>query len=185
MLPLLLLACGPSKPQLTLAPPNPTTLDTLIAQVEPVDNGFGDALPLEFLWLLEGEETDQIGETLSPAFTERGQAWEVQVWAVDDGRAGRVAWEGAVIQNAPPLVTIAAAQEQSTDTPLSILTTVTDPDGDETNWTVTWLLNGQSTSFTDEVIDADETQAGEEWTAKVQADDGQDESSGQAIILIY
>jgi hypothetical protein len=185
MLTLLLLACGPAKPQLTLAPPNPTTLDTLIAQVEPVDNGFGDDLPLEFLWLLEGEETDHSGETLSPALTQRGQAWEVQVWAVDDGKAGRVASEGTVIQNAPPLIAIAAAEEQSTDTPLSILTTVTDPDGDETTWAVSWLLDGQSTSFTDEVIDADQTQVGQAWTAQVQADDGQDESAAQVVIQIY
>ena len=115
MLTLLTLACGPQKPQLTLAPPNPTTLDTLIAQVEPVDNGFGDDLPLEFLWLLEGEESDQTGERLSPALTQRGQAWEVQVWAVDEGSEGRVASATTVIQNAPPQIAIAASEEQSTE----------------------------------------------------------------------
>ncbi len=185
MLTLLVLACGPSKPQLTLSPPNPTTQNSLIAQVDTLDNGFDDDLPLEFLWLLEGEETDQIGGTLSSALTERGQTWEVQVWAVDNGQAGRVASDRTLIQNAPPLVAIAAAEEQSTDTPLSILTTVTDPDGDETNWTVTWLLDGQSTPFTEEIIDAEQTQAGQLWTAKVQADDGQDESAGQVVIRIY
>lgn len=184
MLTLLLLACGPAKPQLTLTPPNPTTLDTLIAQVEPVDSGYGDDLPLEFLWLLEGEEVDQSGESLSPALTQRGQAWEVQVWAVDQGSAGRVASESTVIQNAPPQIVIAAQEEQSTGTPLAILTNVTDPDGDETTWGLTWLLDGQSTTFTDEVIEPEETQAGQEWTATVLADDGQDESQARMVIRI-
>lgn len=184
LLALLPLACGPQKPQLTLAPPNPTTLDTLIAQAEPVDNGFGDDLPLEFIWLLEGEETDQTNGTLSPALTQRGQAWEVQVWALDEGRAGRVASESTVIQNAPPQISIGATEQQSTEDPLSILTSVIDPDGDETSWSVSWLRDGQSTPFTDEVIDASETEAGQEWTAKVVADDGQDESAAQIVIQI-
>jgi hypothetical protein len=184
MLTLLLLACGPAKPQLTLTPPNPTTLDTLIAQVEPVDNGFGDDLPLEFLWLLEGEEVDQAGGSLSPALTQRGQAWEVQVWAVDEGSTGRVASESTVIQNAPPQIAIAAQEEQSSESPLAVLTTVTDPDGDETTWAISWLLDGQSTDFSDEVIEASETQAGQEWTATVRADDGQDESEARIVIRI-
>lgn len=184
MLTLLLLACGPPQPQLTLTPPNPTTLDTLIAQVEPVDNGFGDDLPLEFLWLLEGEEIEQNGESLSPAFTERGQAWEVQVWSVDQGKAGRVASESAVIQNAPPQIAIAAQETQPSSSPLAILTTVTDPDGDETSWSLTWLLDGQSTAYTEEVIDAEETEVGQEWTATVRADDGQDESEARIVIQI-
>lgn len=185
MLTLLLLACGPERPTLTLSPPNPTTRDTLIAEAEPVDNGFGDALPLRYIWLLDGEEQpDQSREELNPAFTSRGQAWEVQVWATEDGRDGRVASEVVVIQNAPPLIAIAAAELQSSDTPLSVLTTVTDPDGDDVSWTLSWTRDGESTAFTDEVIDADQTAPGQQWTATVEADDGQDASSGRVTVTI-
>lgn len=186
MLTLLLLACGPERPRLTLAPPNPTTLDALIAEVEPVDNGFGDALPLEFQWLLDGEvQPDQSADQLNPGFTARGQEWEVQVWALEDGQAGRVASEVTVIQNAPPQIAIAASEQQSTDTPLSVLTSVTDPDGDEVSWEISWLKDGEQTAFVDEVISAEETAPGQEWTAQVSADDGQDTSSGKVVVTIY
>lgn len=185
MLTLLLLACGPERPTLTLTPPNPTTRDTLIAETEPVDNGFGDPLQLRYLWLLDGEEQpDQSTEQLNPAFTTRGQEWEVQVWATEEDRDGRVASEVVVIQNAPPLIAIAAAEVQSSDAPLSVLTTVTDPDGDEVVWTLSWARDGEPTDFTDEVIDADQTAPGQEWTATVDADDGQDSSSGRVVIAI-
>ncbi|MED5370726.1 MAG: hypothetical protein VX899_06920 [Myxococcota bacterium] len=183
---LALLACGPPAPELTLSPAEPTSADTLVAQTEPVDNGYGDDLPLVYQWSLDGEEVEGLeGPELGAGYTARGEEWTVQVWALDGDVEGRRAQATTIIRNAPPVATLAGQERQASDEHLSVSVNVIDNDGDDVTWSLRWSVDGQDSGETAEVLPPERTQPGEIWVATLDADDGQAAVQSTLEIEIY
>ncbi len=149
---LLIGAVGCNKPPVggavSIAPTEPFSSDSLQLVVEEeFTDPNGDVLDYRILWSRDGDAMpDYDGARTIPATaTRRGETWSVQV-AADDGRVlGGIREASVTVLNAPPRVDsidISPISAVTSDV-LTAAVLASDPDGDATNVTITWEIDGR------------------------------------------
>lgn len=179
-----ILGCSLAKPDIALGPDGATTADTLVVDVAPQDDEFGDPVDFEFTWWRDGELRENLvtAEVL-PGETARDQVWEVQVVAVAGSETSRPALAEITIENAPPTLVLTLAERTAPDADLMAFASTTDPDGDDVDVSWAWQVDGVDAGIDSDTVPASETQSGQIWTAICTASDGDaetvDEIKGQ------
>jgi hypothetical protein len=147
-----------------------STSDGLSLSVEASDPD-GDAVSLAWVWT-SGEE-QIVGGGVPKELLVGGQVWEVAVDATDGIEAAPTLLLTTAVGDQPPTLFAARITPDpatAADT-LSVIADVTDPDGDEIDLQVTWLING--VAITDELALGPGIAArGDTVTALVTATDG-------------
>jgi hypothetical protein len=169
----------PGPATLAIEPTDPTTADDLLAVVlADAPDEDGDAMVYRFTWFCDGVERSDVGNTtMVPAeITAKGELWRAVVTPNDGQDDGPSTEATVVVINAAPSAEISLSPEQpSSDEDIVATITGSDPDGDETSFTISWLVGGQATSHSGATLPSDATSSGEEWTIEVTPSDGEDE----------
>jgi hypothetical protein len=183
-------ACGGQAPSFTVAisPADPTTTDTLVAEVSLDPEPAGPPTGFAFAWFRDGEVVrDQVLAELPASRTARGQAWTVQVIPVHDGREGDSVAATVTIGDAPPSAAVVIEPAAPTAATGMIASVVAeDPDGDEVSLTWLWTREGVAQpALTGPTVDAGRVSRGQVWRVDVTPNDGaQDGPVASASVAI-
>ncbi|MBM4378003.1 MAG: LamG domain-containing protein [Deltaproteobacteria bacterium] len=179
-----LAACNapPTAPTVSVSPANPRTEADLKANiVSAASDPQGDAVTYAFAWLKDGApQTDLVTDTVPAALTTKGQVWTAVVTPSDGKLTGPAGQAQATIANTPPSATLAfVPPDPVKGTPLKVLATGADADGDTVTFTYAWTKNGTATAFVTDTIPAGELARGQAWQVTVTPNDGTE--AGQPV----
>ncbi len=175
MLPLvLLLACRPSPPSLTLTKPA-TSADDLVVEPPPeVGEHF------TYRWAVDDTvQPDLLDRTVPASRTERGERWSVEVVRVQGRRRSKPVQRSTRILNGPP--SVEARIVHTTDGLLAVPIT-TDPDGDAVALDASWVRDGTVRSRV-LTVGWPLLETGQEWLLTLVPDDG--EVTGEPVEIAY
>lgn len=165
---------------LVLSPQTVYTYDDIVANVTASDPD-GETVSLVYEWSVDGVVQTSTSDTLSFTSFTKGQTVALSVTPSDSQGAGAASGDSVVIQNSPPeSPTISVdpiAAFDTDDIVCSVDTLSSDMDGDTVTYAYTWLVNGNSTSHTSDVLSASETSFGEVWTCVVTPNDGSEDGA--------
>ena len=170
---------GPEITDLAVMPTAPNTGDNLTVSWTATDPEGDDIVDTMLTWALNGEHVPA-ADGLNPlpsSFTQRGDAWTVDLQASDGQAWGESAATTVNIVNAAPVVD--ALLESPTFSALhdvTVAANITDADGDQTVVErVDWYRNGELASVsTSETLPSTNLNRGEVWHAVVVVSDGTD-----------
>ncbi|MEL0312720.1 MAG: choice-of-anchor V domain-containing protein [Candidatus Poseidoniales archaeon] len=172
---------GPVVSDLVIAPSTPTTEDNLTASWTATDPEGDDIAETMLTWWLDGEHVPA-ADGLNPlpsSFTQRGDAWSVEVEA-NDGQTWSAPNSATVsIENAAPSVeALLTSPSFSALHNLTISANMTDADGDQpTLQGVAWYRNDAlEPVYTADVLPASTLTRGDHWYAVLTVSDGSDQT---------
>ncbi|MFT7521271.1 MAG: hypothetical protein ACI9MC_003422, partial [Kiritimatiellia bacterium] len=130
----------------SIRPDDPVTTDDVKLEVTSADND-RDSVSLRYSWSLNGSVTSLTSDSLRANRTNKGEVWEVSVYADDGETEGEPAVATVTIGNTPPEVVKAIVQsDPSPATSGSVLTCQpigwSDVDEDDEGYRVQWYVNG-------------------------------------------
>lgn len=180
---------APTVDSITISPPNPRTLDTLVASSISSDADMDSIVDTQYRWSKNGILTTISTPTLDSAMTTKGDVWAVEV-RVNDGTEWSL-WTASsnleILNTAPSLdsATI-STNEAATDENVTVMASMNDVDGDQTTMSITWYLDGaiQLDYINQATLPSTATNKGESWTAVVQANDGETTSSQSETLSV-
>ena len=164
---------------LAVMPTAPNTGDNLTVSWTATDAEGDDIVDTMLTWTLNGEHVPA-ADGLNPlpsSFTQRGDAWTVDLQASDGQAWGASATSTVSIVNAAPVVdALLASPTFSALHDVTVAANITDADGDQTVVErVDWYRNGEFDPVsTSETLPADNLNRGEVWHAVVVVSDGTD-----------
>ena len=170
---------GPEITDLAVMPTAPNTGDNLTVSWTATDPEGDDIVDTMLTWALNGEHVPA-ADGLNPlpsSFTQRGDAWTVDVQASDGQAWGASATTTVNIVNAAPVVdALLTSPTFSALHDLTVAVNITDADGDQTVVErVDWYRNGELASVsTNETLPSTHLNRGEVWHAVVVVSDGTD-----------
>ena len=136
---------APTVDSITISPPNPKTLDTLVASSISSDADMDSIVDTQYRWSKNGTLTTISTPTLDSAMTTKGDVWAVEV-RVNDGTEWSLwtASSGLEILNTAPSLDSAtiSTNEAATDEDVTVMASMNDVDGDQTTMSITWYLDG-------------------------------------------
>ncbi len=133
---------GGGSGDVTITPASPVTGDTLTCTHAPFLDGGGVALPVTYLWTLDGVDTGVSGPTLDGAV--RGDLARCTV-LVEDGAGSAYTSDLVTIGNAAPVTGTPTVRPTAPDATSTLTCTpgaTTDPEGDPVTATTRWLVDG-------------------------------------------
>ena len=173
---------APTVDSITISPPNPKTLDTLVASSTSSDADMDSIVDTQYRWSKNGIMTTISTSTLDSAITTKGDLWTVEI-RVNDGTEWSL-WTASssfeIMNTAPTLDSATMSKnEAATDENVTVMATMSDVDGDQTTMSITWYRDGAiQLEFNNQAtLPSSATNKGESWTAVVQANDGETTSS--------
>ena len=136
---------APTVDSITISPPNPKTLDTLVASSTSSDADMDSIVDTQYRWSKNGILTTISTSTLDSAMTTKGDLWTVEV-RVNDGSEWSL-WTASssleILNTAPSLDSATISMnEAATDENVTVMATMSDVDGDQTTMSITWYLDG-------------------------------------------
>lgn len=165
---------------LVLSPQTAYTDDDIVASVTASDAD-GESISLVYEWSVDGIVQTATSDTLSASNFIKGQTVSLSVTPSDSQGAGQASSDSIVIQNSPPeppSISIDPVTAFDTDDVVcSVDTPSTDLDGDTITYSYSWLVDGNSTSHTSDVLSASDTNVGEIWTCLVTPNDGSEDGA--------
>jgi hypothetical protein len=180
---------APTVDSITISPPNPKTLDTLVASSISSDADMDSIVDTQYRWSKNGLLTTISTPTLDSAMTTKGDVWAVEV-RVNDGTEWSL-WTASsnleILNTAPSLDSeTISTNEAATDENVTVMASMNDVDGDQTTMSITWYLNGaiQLDYINQATLPSTATNKGESWTAVVQANDGETTSSQSETLSV-
>ena len=170
---------APAITDLTVMPTTPNTGDSLTVSWTATDPEGDEIVDTMLTWALNGEHVPAADglNPLPPSFTQRGDAWTVDVQASDGQAWGASAATSVNIVNAAPVVdALLASPTFSARHDVTVAANITDPDGDETVVErVDWYRNGEFEPVsTSETLPSTNLNRGDVWHAVVVVSDGTD-----------
>ena len=176
-----LVNAAPTAPVVAIEPAQPTAGDDLVAVVlaAPTDANRGAAaLALHHRWWVDGADSGLGAPTVPAGLTERGQVWQVQVWAEDGHVAGAVGADEVVIANTPPTCDGAAVLPSAgttVDTFECVCADRADADGDPADTdTCVFAADGQAVQIGSCTLPPGVVQKGQSLTCTYTPHDGAD-----------
>ena len=168
--------------------PDPAYADSeLLCEAEGATDAEGDTIYLAYEWSIDGIFESDESDTLSGF--DKGDVVQCAVTPSDSDDEGDTESASVTISNSPPtapVVSIAPALPYPAEDDLvcEITSEAVDIDDDAIDYTFAWTVDESSatattTTYTDDTVEAAETDFDEEWVCTVIADDG-DESSDTA-----
>ena len=180
---------APTVDSITISPPNPKTLDTLVASSTSSDADMDSIVDTQYRWSKNGILTTISTSALDSAMTTKGDLWTVEV-RVNDGSEWSL-WTASssleILNTAPSLDSATISMnEASTDENVTVMASMSDVDGDQTTMSITWYLNGviQLEYNNQATLPSSATSKDESWTAVVQANDGETTSSQSQTLSV-
>ena len=180
---------APTVDSITISPPNPKTLDTLVASSTSSDADMDSIVDTQYRWSKNGILTTISTSALDSAMTTKGDLWTVEV-RVNDGSEWSL-WTASssleILNTAPSLDSATISMnEASTDENVTVMASMSDVDGDQTTMSITWYLNGviQLEYNNQATLPSSATSKDESWTAVVQANDGETTSSQSETLSV-
>jgi len=172
-------ACNapPAAPTVSVSPANPRTDADLKANIVAASaDPQGDAVTYSFAWLKDGApQVDLVTDTVPAARTVRGEVWSVVVTPSDGKLSGPTAQAQVTVANTPPTATLAfVPPDPVKGTPLKVVATGADADGDAVTFAYAWTKNGTATAFITDTVPASELARGQAWQVTVTPNDGTD-----------
>lgn len=180
---------APTVDSITISPPNPKTLDTLVASSTSSDADMDSIVDTQYRWWKNGVTTSISSSTLDSTMTTKGDIWIVEV-RVNDGTEWSLWTESSSLEilNTAPILESAtiSINEAATNENVTVMATMSDVDGDQTTNSITWYLDGViQLEYNDQAtLPSSITNKGESWTAVVQADDGESKSSQSETLSV-
>ena len=192
---LLVVACG-EKPipldrpgpdlEVSISPANPTTVDDLVVDADPVSSV--GRVEVELVWWKNGEATEHMDNVLAAEHTTKGDVWTVQALGTDaNGLGDVVVSEEALIENSAPTTPSIRILPSAPTVGLQPMQCVidelpVDADGDSLTHTFTWLREGEnytdagSQEFDGDLIDVEALVEGDHWQCSLVVSDGDEET---------
>lgn len=162
------------------------TIDQLRAVVatEAVDEN-GDPIEYRYAWSRDGDPQGELSQdTVSGAFTEKGQVWEVNVTAFDGKDTSTAGRAEITIANSPPTATVTFSPEVPvTTSTVRLSTEKMDDDRDATSIRYVWIVNGSPQTLDGDILSSERTTKGEVWEVQVIPTDG--EIEGEPAIATF
>ena len=184
----------PSLSNLQITPANPYTTDTLSLNYTFEDQDGDSEIGSVIHWFRDNVRVTSLDNqtSVSPAFTQKGQTWNVSVTPSDGTDYGQQEnLTNIFVINSPPVVQFAEIlPENATDANnLSFTWQYSDADGDNVSISeIEWFLDGAKVSAFDGymVIPSVAVRDGDYWYANIKLSDGESNSSwfSTASILI-
>ena len=180
---------APTVDSITISPPNPKTLDTLVASSTSSDADMDSIVDTQYRWSKNGIMTTISTSTIDSTMTTKGDLWTVEV-RVNDGTEWSL-WTTSssleILNTAPSLDSATInMNEAATDENVTVMALMSDVDGDQTTMSITWYLDGViQLEYDDQAtLPSFATNKGELWTAVVQANDGEATSSQSETLSV-
>tara|TARA_B100001287_G_scaffold47562_2_gene36620 strand:- start:6556 stop:9072 length:2517 start_codon:yes stop_codon:yes gene_type:complete len=180
---------APTVDSITISPPNPKTLDTLVASSTSSDADMDSIVDTQYRWSKNGIMTTISTSTIDSTMTTKGDLWTVEV-RVNDGTEWSL-WTTSssleILNTAPSLDSATISMnEAATDENVTVIALMSDVDGDQTTMGITWYLDGViQLEYDDQAtLPSFATNKGELWTAVVQANDGEATSSQSETLSV-
>ena len=180
---------APTVDSITISPPNPKTLDTLVASSTSSDADMDSIVDTQYRWSKNGIMTTISTSTIDSTMTTKGDLWTVEV-RVNDGTEWSL-WTTSssleILNTAPSLDSATISMnEAATDENVTVMALMSDVDGDQTTMSITWYLDGViQLEYDDQAtLPSFATNKGELWTAVVQANDGEATSSQSETLSV-
>ena len=180
---------APTVDSITISPPNPKTLDTLVASSTSSDADMDSIVDTQYRWSKNGIMTTISTSTIDSTMTTKGDLWTVEV-RVNDGTEWSL-WTTSssleILNTAPSLDSATISMnEAATDENVTVMALMSDVDGDQTTMSITWYLDGViQLEYDDQAtLPSFATNKGELWTAVVQANDGEATSSRSETLSV-
>jgi len=180
---------APTVDSITISPPNPKTLDTLVASSTSSDADMDSIVDTQYRWSKNGIMTTISTSTIDSTMTTKGDLWTVEV-RVNDGTEWSL-WTTSssleILNTAPSLDSATISMnEAATDENVTVIASMSDVDGDQTTMSITWYLDGViQLEYDDQAtLPSFATNKGELWTAVVQANDGEATSSQSETLSV-
>ena len=180
---------APTVDSITISPPNPKTLDTLVASSTSSDADMDSIVDTQYRWSKNGIMTTISTSTIDSTMTTKGDLWTVEV-RVNDGTDWSL-WTTSssleILNTAPSLDSATISMnEAATDENVTVIALMSDVDGDQTTMSITWYLDGViQLEYDDQAtLPSFATNKGELWTAVVQANDGEATSSQSETLSV-
>ncbi len=154
----------PTAPIVRIEPEDPTTLDNLVAVLDPPAlDADGDPLTTTWAWFVDGVPSPaSISEVLDAGETTRDERWTVSV-TVSDGLHESAPVEAiTTILNSPPTLAdavILPAAPRSDEDLLCVPGAATDADGDAISSTFRWTIDGLDAGVSLATLPADRTRS--------------------------
>ena len=172
---------GPVVSDLAIAPSTPTTEDALTASWTATDPEDDTIVETSLTWWLDGEHVPAADgmNPLPSSFTQRGDAWSVEVEANDGQTWGAPSTVTVSIENAAPFVeAVLTSPSFSAQHNLTISANMTDADGDQpTLQGVAYYRNDAlEPAFTAQTLPASALTRGDQWYAVLTVSDGTDQT---------
>lgn len=167
----------PSAPVVTIDPEDPVSSEALVALItEPAVDPEGDALTHRYDWYLDGNIYSSTNAPTVPlGVTQRGEYWEVQVFAYDGYSNSSPGTANVTIGNSPPSldsVTITPSGAGTEDDLLCTPVGWDDPEGDAEKYKFVWYFAGKvDTDETTNTYPAAKTEKGDELSCEVTPSD--------------
>ncbi len=168
----------PGAPAVSLSPDPARTTDDLTVSVDSdsVDPE-GDTVTYSYAWTVNGTASAaSTSAVLSAADTAKGQTWEVSVTPDDGFGSGTPATASITISNsAPALASVALTPDPAVTSDALTCTpgATSDADGDAVSTSITWTVNGTTTSGTG-TLPSTRTARGDSVFCTVTPSDGSD-----------
>jgi len=154
----------------------------------PSEDMEGDAITYSYSWMQDGVFYGS-GKTVPGEEVQRGETWAVVVTPSDDGGVGDAASAEVLVGNHPPIVQraeVEPADPRAGDTIGCFYLTPFDRDGDQTDVTIGWFVNGERVAHIGAELPQDYWGKGDEVACGVFATDGrsygQETTSAPVII---
>lgn len=192
---MILLACG-DKPipldrpgpdlELSISPANPTTVDDLLVDADPVSPV--GKVEVELVWWKNGEATEHMDNLLSAEHTTKGDVWTVQALATDANGLGEVAVseETLILNSGPTQPTVRVLPSAPTVGLQSMQCVIDDAsvdgDADVLSYSFTWMKEGEPYTDADtqdidgDLIDVSALVEGDHWQCGLVVSDGESET---------
>ncbi|MAA79186.1 MAG: hypothetical protein CL916_07985 [Deltaproteobacteria bacterium] len=170
----------PEIDSLSLSPQTAYTDDDIVASVLASDAD-GETISIVYEWSVDGIVQTSTSDTLASSNFVKGQTVTLSVTPFDTQGAGIAFGASVVIQNSPPEAPTVSvdpvAAFDTDDIVCSIDTPSADIDGDTVTYSYAWLVDGNSTVHTSDVLSASDTNSGEVWTCLVTPNDGSEDGA--------
>lgn len=164
--------------RLSLDPESPRPGEQVVARVEATDPD-GDAVALEYRWMVGGKRVSENGPFLHVEGAGRGAEIELVVVASDGTAKSRPETATARVGNLAPRVlqvVIEPLGEVIAGRDIVATPGGTDPDGDPIEYRYTWTVNGETASADTSTLPASHYGRGDEIVLEVVASDGVEDS---------
>jgi hypothetical protein len=180
----------PTVPEVRVEPIEARTADTLhcVIQTASVDPE-GVPVSYSFSWTLDGEDAVIADSVVEAENTSKGQVWSCTVLATDGLVTAPAASDSITVGNTPPTApsttVVPSPPNLRDDLRCSLDTPSFDADGDVVAYSYEWVVDGQPTGYTQEVVPWWATSIYDLWVCKVVPSDGTDDGpSGESSATV-